>query len=119
MHLFLTAVWFRFKHFPLRLEPDIGQNNNLSERPLSLTLYTPSVQSKAPVCTKIMGNFSASARTVLDGVLDSTQPISHGFFDLRQRVFVWSFDQQSHGAWVPTLLDERVLLLSLLNTQTV
>ena len=51
--------------------------------------------------------------TVFDGVLDCPQTIPDGVFDLCEGVFVGALHQQGDGARVPTLLDERVLLLSL------
>lgn len=51
--------------------------------------------------------------TIFYGVLDSTQTIPDSVFDLCEGVFVGSLHQKSDWARVPTLLNERVLLLSL------
>lgn len=52
--------------------------------------------------------------TVFNGVFDGSEAISHGVFDLSQGVLVGSFHQQGHGTRVPTILNEREFLLSLL-----
>lgn len=51
--------------------------------------------------------------TIFNGVLDCTQTIPDGVFDLREGVLVGSFHQQGDRERVQTILNECVFLLSL------
>lgn len=58
--------------------------------------------------------FEGLSPTIFNGVFDGPEPVSDRIFDLCERVLVGPFHQQGHGARVSTLLNERVLLLSLI-----
>jgi len=51
--------------------------------------------------------------TVFNSILHCPQSVMNGIFDLRQCVFIWTFNQDGDRQWVLALFDKCVLLLAL------